>query len=245
MRNVERIAFLISTLLCSSLLCLAQDSTTKYQGRVDSVPDGNTLILLVDDKKLAVRLLGINAPTQALRNASRENLSRLVAGKAVTFLSVPLELVAGKQKFLVGKALLNDTDVALSQIADGFAWQSDEFEKYQNPKDRQLYAEAEQSAKESRRGIWSDSFKACKNVPAKTSPSASDRPRSEKAIKPKAFGSVVVEVTINEAGNVISARALCGHPILQTMSVKAALEAKFSRPTTLITGTITYNFVPD
>jgi micrococcal nuclease len=245
MRNVERIAFLISFILCSSLLCLAQDATTKYQGKVVSVIDGNTLTLLVDDKKLNVRLLGIDAPSQALRDASRENLSRLVNGKSVAFLSVPLEHVAGKQKFLVGKVLLNDIDVALSQITDGFVWQSNEFEKYQTPEDQQFYAEVEQRAKDAKRGIWSDSFKACKNASVKTGVGASDKPGSEKAKRPKVFGTAIVEVTIDESGNVISARALCGHPILQTEAVKAASQAKFSRKPNRITGNIVYNFVPD
>lgn len=64
----------------------------------------------------------------------------------------------------------------------------------------------------------------------------------------KASGTVVVQVTIDEYGNVIAARAVSGHPLLQAASVAAAREAKFS-PTFLmgeavkVTGVITYNFV--
>lgn len=63
-----------------------------------------------------------------------------------------------------------------------------------------------------------------------------------------AGGTVVVQVTIDENGNVISARAVSGHPLLQAVSVAAARGAKFS-PTKLsgvpvkVTGVITYNFV--
>lgn len=62
-----------------------------------------------------------------------------------------------------------------------------------------------------------------------------------------ASGTVVVQVTIDENGNVISARAVSGHPLLQAAAVSAARGAKFS-PTKLsgqpvkVTGTITYNF---
>lgn len=63
-----------------------------------------------------------------------------------------------------------------------------------------------------------------------------------------ASGVVTVQVTIDENGNVISAHAISGHPLLQAVSVKAARNAKFS-PTRLmwqpvkVTGVITYNFV--
>ncbi len=63
-----------------------------------------------------------------------------------------------------------------------------------------------------------------------------------------ASGTVVVQVTIDENGNVISARAVSGHPLLQAVSIGAARGARFS-PTKLsgqpvkVTGVITYNFV--
>ncbi len=63
-----------------------------------------------------------------------------------------------------------------------------------------------------------------------------------------ASGTVVVQVTIDENGNVISAHAVSGHPLLQAVCVSAAKQARFS-PTKLsgqpvkVTGVITYNFV--
>jgi protein TonB len=63
-----------------------------------------------------------------------------------------------------------------------------------------------------------------------------------------ASGTVVVQVTIDENGGVISAHAVSGHPLLQAVAVAAARGARFS-PTKLsgqpvkVTGVITYNFV--
>ena len=63
-----------------------------------------------------------------------------------------------------------------------------------------------------------------------------------------ASGTVVVQVLIDENGNVVSARAVSGHPLLQAVAVGAARQAKFS-PTKLsgqpvkVTGVIQYNFV--
>jgi len=60
-------------------------------------------------------------------------------------------------------------------------------------------------------------------------------------------GSVVVEVTLDEEGGVISARAISGHPLLKDAAVDAARGWKFT-PTKLqevpvkVIGTITFNF---
>ncbi|HLM23397.1 MAG TPA: TonB family protein [Pyrinomonadaceae bacterium] len=64
----------------------------------------------------------------------------------------------------------------------------------------------------------------------------------------RASGTVVVQVLIDENGNVVSAHAVSGHPLLQGAAVGAARQAKFS-PTKLsgqpvkVTGVIQYNFV--
>jgi len=63
-----------------------------------------------------------------------------------------------------------------------------------------------------------------------------------------ASGTVTVQVMIDESGNVISAVAMSGHPLLRAAAVEAATQAKFS-PTMLsgkpvkVTGTLVYNFV--
>jgi TonB family protein len=72
-------------------------------------------------------------------------------------------------------------------------------------------------------------------------------PAAAKAVR--AGGSVNVEVTIDENGDVISAKAASGHPLLQSAAVAAARQAKF-KSTRLegkpvkVTGVIVYNFVP-
>jgi TonB family protein len=63
-----------------------------------------------------------------------------------------------------------------------------------------------------------------------------------------ASGKVVVQVTVDERGCVISARALSGHPLLQQAAVQAAHYACFA-PNHLggqpvkVRGIVTYNFV--
>lgn len=62
-----------------------------------------------------------------------------------------------------------------------------------------------------------------------------------------ASGSVIVEVTIDENGSVIAAKAISGHPLLQAAAVTAARSAQFA-PTKLsgepvkVKGLLTYDF---
>ena len=63
-----------------------------------------------------------------------------------------------------------------------------------------------------------------------------------------ASGTVTVRVTVDETGNVVSAAAVSGHPLLRAAAVAAAKQAKFS-PTLLneqpvkVSGVLTYDFV--
>lgn len=62
-----------------------------------------------------------------------------------------------------------------------------------------------------------------------------------------AQGSVSVQVTIDEVGDIISAKPISGHPLLRASAIQAAQKAKFT-PTMLsgqpvkVVGVVTYNF---
>ena len=67
------------------------------------------------------------------------------------------------------------------------------------------------------------------------------------ALAVKASGSVSVQVTIDEAGKVVSATAISGHPLLRTTAQEAASAATFvptliSGKPVMVSGVITYNF---
>ena len=72
-------------------------------------------------------------------------------------------------------------------------------------------------------------------------------PAAARAVK--ASGAVNVQVVIDEEGNIISASAVSGHPLLRQASEQAARLAKFSSTRlsgqpVKVTGVIVYNFVP-
>jgi TonB family protein len=108
------------------------------------------------------------------------------------------------------------------------------------------------------KGIIVYNFGADKNIERKTisgevlngkatSLPVPEYPSAAKAVK--AAGAVQIQVVVDEEGNVTSAEAVSGHPLLRQAAVKAAKEAKFS-PTFLngqavkVNGVLVYNFAP-
>ena len=72
-------------------------------------------------------------------------------------------------------------------------------------------------------------------------------PKSAKATR--ASGAVNVHVELDEAGNVVSAKAISGHPLLAEAAEEAARQSKFaitnlSGEPVRVTGVIVYNFIP-
>ena len=72
-----------------------------------------------------------------------------------------------------------------------------------------------------------------------------DYPAAAKAVK--ASGTVMVQVTVDEKGVVVSATAVSGHPLLRKAAVEAAKKAVFE-PTILsgtavkVSGALTFSF---
>ena len=118
-------------------------------GRVVKVSDGDTITLLdAANAQSKIRLNGIDAPekSQAFGEASRQNLARYIAGKSVR--------VEWKKRDRYGRILgtvfVDDLDVNLQQLKDGFAWHYKQFDS--NP----VYSAAETTARNDRKGLWGD-----------------------------------------------------------------------------------------
>lgn len=74
-------------------------------------------------------------------------------------------------------------------------------------------------------------------------------PYPKKARPEMASGAVEVQVTINETGKVIAAKAISGHSLLRSAAEKAALKAKFTPTLTggkpvKASAVLVYNFLP-
>lgn len=125
------------------------------QGKVVSVADGDTVTVLdATNTQYKIRLQGIDAPerAQAFGNKSKQSLHELVHGKQV---NVDYQK---KDKYgrVVGKLMLDNTDVCLEQVKRGMAWHYKQYANEQPKQDQEQYAQAEKKAQAESIGIWKD-----------------------------------------------------------------------------------------
>ena len=139
-----------------AILCISSGvSAATIQGKVVSVADGDTVTVLDAQKnKHKIRLQGIDAPerAQAYGNNSKQSLHELVHGQQVTVDYKKKD----KHGRVVGKILLNNTDVCLEQVKRGMAWHYKQHANEQTKEDRETYTLAEQQAKADSKGLWKD-----------------------------------------------------------------------------------------
>lgn len=124
-------------------------------GRVVRVADGDTITVLDStNTQHRIRLEGIDAPEshQAFGTQSKKNLSEMVFGKDVTIVYEKTDQYGR----VVGKILRDGKDINLEQVKAGMAWHYKEYQREQTPEDRELYAAAEEEARQARRGLWQD-----------------------------------------------------------------------------------------
>ena len=133
----------------------ASSTPQTLNGRVVAIADGDTITLLdSENTQHRVRLEGIDAPEshQPFGEQSRLGLSEMIFGKDV---SVSYQKVDQYGR-LVGKIILDGTDVNLEQVKAGMAWHYRFYEDEQTQEDRELYDRAEAEARAARRGLWQD-----------------------------------------------------------------------------------------
>lgn len=124
-------------------------------GRVVRVADGDTITVLdSSNTQYRIRLEGIDAPEshQAFGTQSKKSLSDMVFDREVTVVYQKTDQYGR----LVGKITLDGKDINLEQVQAGMAWHYKEYQREQSPEDRELYAKAEDEARNARRGLWRD-----------------------------------------------------------------------------------------
>jgi endonuclease YncB( thermonuclease family) len=142
--------------LASLLLLLAGNlNASTLQGRVVHVADGDTITVLdANNTQHKIRLQGIDAPekAQAFGQKSKQSLHHLVHSKEVTV------EYQKKDKYgrTLGKVLQNGADVCLEQIKLGMAWHYKKYASEQPKEDREIYSQAEHSARSQAIGLWKD-----------------------------------------------------------------------------------------
>ena len=127
-----------------------------FEGRVVGVQDGDTIEVLDSvNANHRIRLLGIDAPemAQAFGTRSGQNLSQAIFNKVVRIEWFKHD----RYGRIVGRVILGSQDVCLEQIRAGMAWHYKYYQEDQTPDERQLYADAEITARLSQVGLWIES----------------------------------------------------------------------------------------
>ena len=151
MRYLNFTRLLLIGALLTPLLALG----ASVDGRIVGVSDGDTVTLLdAQNTQWKVRLLGIDAPEKKMPfgQVSKQHLANLVYKKQVTV------EYSKRDRYgrTLGKILVGGIDANLAQIRAGMAWHYKQYQSEQSFEDRQLYSEAEETARSSRRGLWAD-----------------------------------------------------------------------------------------
>jgi len=124
-------------------------SAADFPAQVVRIKDGDTIVVLHDNKQIDIRLEGIDSPEsgQAFSQKAKQATSQLVFGKTVTIQPT------GTDKYgrtLANVLLPDGRSLNEELVRQGYAWW---FRKYS--KDQTL-AKLEADARQSRRGLWAD-----------------------------------------------------------------------------------------
>ena len=138
---------------CLLVVCHALSGAAQLQGQVIRVADGDTLVVLDEQRQQhTIRLAGIDAPekSQAFGTESRDHLAQAVLHQAVTVAYDKRD----KYGRIVGKVMLQGMDTNLAQLQAGWAWHYRQYQREQSIEDRQIYSETERLARQDQRGLW-------------------------------------------------------------------------------------------
>jgi len=133
----------VVALVLWSVPAVAQE---RFTGKVVGVADGDTISVLREGRSVRIRLEGIDCPDkgQDFSQRAKQFTSELTFGKEVT---VDVRDV-DRYGRLVARVSVGAQDVSVALVRAGLAWH---FTKYSRDP---VLAEAEQSARTAKRGLW-------------------------------------------------------------------------------------------
>ncbi len=130
------------------LISFTATAETFHQGKVVRIVDGDTLVLLVEQQQLKIRLSDIDTPErkQPFSTKAKQALSDLASGKQARV----VEIAKDRYGRVVGRVYVGETDVNRELVAQGCAWGN---RKYSD--DAELI-ELKAQAKQKGSGLWTD-----------------------------------------------------------------------------------------
>lgn len=135
-------------LFCIYMMILSLTAMA-VSGRVIDVPDGDTLVIRSGNKKIRVRMYGIDAPElkQKYGMEARDFLASKILDKNVNIKVIDEDKYGRK----VGKIYYKNKDMNLEMLETGNAW----FYEYHAKKEKK-YRKAYEKARREKLGLWKD-----------------------------------------------------------------------------------------
>ena len=146
-----RIQLRWSSLVVLAICLLAcRANAASLTGKVIEVNDGDEITIFNMNRPVRIRLIGMDAPekNQAFGDVAKQHLTDLVYGKVVFVEYSGI----GQHSSLVGRVLLNETDISAQMLRDGAAWFDNRW-TLPDPQ-REMYSQSEQAARNEKRGLW-------------------------------------------------------------------------------------------
>jgi endonuclease YncB( thermonuclease family) len=134
-------------------LCFAGNtSASSFFGKVIEINDADVITVFNLNRPVRVKLLGVDAPEkdQFYGDVAKIHLRDLILDKLV---SVEYSGIASNGS-LIGRVLVNGTDVGAQMIRDGVAWYDPTHNIHLTEMDRDIYTKSEQAARDEKRGLW-------------------------------------------------------------------------------------------
>ncbi|KGQ70195.1 hypothetical protein OA57_07650 [Chelonobacter oris] len=147
--SITRFFFLFAFLLLSATIATANAAAPQFSCLAIHISDGDTFTCLSNNKRIKVRLLGIDAPEngQAYANKAKQQLAKFILKQQVTL------NINGIDQYSRRLATVYDgqkRNVNLLMVESGYAW------AYRFYKKDQQYQQAQQLAKLKKSGLWRD-----------------------------------------------------------------------------------------
>jgi endonuclease YncB( thermonuclease family) len=143
--------YFVQALLFMALAFSSVEAATLV-GRVIEVNDGDVITVFNLNRPVRIKLLAVDAPEagQVFGDVAKKHLSDLVYDKSVL---VEYWGIAADGS-LVGRVVLDNTDIGAQMIRDGAAWFDASNQGRLSVADREIYQQSEQAARNERRGLW-------------------------------------------------------------------------------------------
>jgi endonuclease YncB( thermonuclease family) len=138
--------------LAITLLICQESRAGSLVGKVIEINDGDEITIFNLNRPVRIKLIGIDAPEkdQVFGPTAKQHLSDLVYDKVVFVEYSGI----GAHTSLIGRVLLNDTDIGAQMIRDGAAWFDKNYQGRMSDEQREVYTQSEQAARNERRGLW-------------------------------------------------------------------------------------------